>query len=59
MQSSKKKQQVVKPSIQVTEKIESLEEAHKIEENPEEYQPIRSKGGDEWTSRVDRHSDIR
>ena len=37
----------------------SLEEAHKIEENPEEYQPIRSKGGDEWTSRVDRHSDIR
>tara|TARA_R110002020_G_scaffold10112_7_gene39234 strand:- start:400 stop:807 length:408 start_codon:yes stop_codon:yes gene_type:complete len=34
---------------------ESLEEAHKIEGNPEEFQPMgRSKGGDEWTRRVDR-----
>ena len=39
---------------------ESLEEAHKIEGNPEEFQPMgRSKGGDEWTRRVDRHPDIR
>ena len=35
---------------------ESLEEAHKIEGNPDEFQPMgRSKGGDEWTRRVDRH----
>ena len=39
---------------------ESLEEAHEIEGNPEEFQPMgRSKGGDEWTRRVDRHPDIR
>ena len=39
---------------------ESLEEAHKIEGNPDEFQPMgRSKGGEEWTRRVDRHPDIR
>ena len=36
MQANKKKQQVVKPSIQVTEKIESLEESHNVIFKPNE-----------------------